>query len=141
MLSTCRPRLCKQSRTRHLTYNLLCLKHVYHCALTSKGRNSPQSFLEDCFLGYNPLCVCVCVCVCVCLCVCPCGQLLSHVQLFGTPWTVARQAHLSMGFPRQEYRSKLPFPTPGDLHRSRDQTSISYISRQIFLPTVPPGKL
>ena len=33
---------------------------------------------------------------------------------FGTPWTVARQAPLSMGFPRQEYYSVLPFPSPGD---------------------------
>ena len=31
-----------------------------------------------------------------------------------TPWTVARQAPLSMGFSRQEYWSELPFPTPGD---------------------------
>ena len=40
---------------------------------------------------------------------------LSHVQLFGTPWTVAYQAPLSMEFPRQEYWSGLPFPPPGDL--------------------------
>ena len=40
---------------------------------------------------------------------------LSHVQLFGTPWTVAHQAPLSMGFSRQEYWSGLPFPSPGDL--------------------------
>ena len=40
----------------------------------------------------------------------------SHVQLFVTPWSVARQAPLSMGFSRQEYWSGLPFPTPGDLH-------------------------
>ena len=33
----------------------------------------------------------------------------------GTPWTVARQAPRSMGFPRQEYWSRLPFPSPGDL--------------------------
>ena len=33
----------------------------------------------------------------------------------GTPWTVARQAPLSMGFSRQEYWSELPFPSPGDL--------------------------
>ena len=32
-----------------------------------------------------------------------------------TPWTVARQAPLSMGFSRQEYWSGLPFPSPGDL--------------------------
>ena len=34
---------------------------------------------------------------------------------FATPWTVAYQAPLSMGFPRQEYWSGLPFPSPGDL--------------------------
>ena len=34
---------------------------------------------------------------------------------FATSWTVARQAPLSMGFPRQEYWSGLPFPSPGDL--------------------------
>ena len=39
----------------------------------------------------------------------------SHVQLFETPWTVARQAPLSMGFSRQEYWSGLPCPPPGDL--------------------------
>ena len=32
-----------------------------------------------------------------------------------TPWTVACQAPLSMGFSRQEYSSGLPFPSPGDL--------------------------
>ena len=40
---------------------------------------------------------------------------LSHVRLFVTPWTVAYQAPLSMGFSRQEYWSGLPFPSPGDL--------------------------
>ena len=39
----------------------------------------------------------------------------SHVQLFVTPWTVARRAPLSMGFSRQEYWSGLPFRSPGDL--------------------------
>ena len=34
---------------------------------------------------------------------------------FSAPWTVARQAPLSMEFSRQEYWSGLPFPTPGDL--------------------------
>ena len=42
-------------------------------------------------------------------------QLLSRVRLFATPWTVARQVPLSMGFPRQEYWSGLPFPSPGNL--------------------------
>ena len=40
---------------------------------------------------------------------------LSRVRLFATPWTVAHQAPLSMGFSRQEYWSGLPFPSLGDL--------------------------
>ena len=39
----------------------------------------------------------------------------SQVRFFVTSWTVARQAALSMGFSRQEYWSRLPFPPPGDL--------------------------
>ena len=39
----------------------------------------------------------------------------SHVQLFGTLWTVAHQAPLSMGVSRQEYWSGLLCPPPGDL--------------------------
>ena len=41
--------------------------------------------------------------------------MLSHVLLFATPWAVAHQAPLSMGFPRQKYWSGLPFPSPEDL--------------------------
>ena len=40
---------------------------------------------------------------------------LSRVRLLATPWTVAYQDPLSMGFSRQEYWSGLPFPSPGDL--------------------------
>ena len=43
---------------------------------------------------------------------------LGRVQLFGTPRTVAPQAPLSLGFPRQEYWNGLPFPSPGDLPNS-----------------------
>ena len=43
------------------------------------------------------------------------AKLLSRVQLFGTPWTVACQAPPSMRFSRQECWSGLPFPSPGDL--------------------------
>ena len=60
--------------------------------------------------------------------------LLSHVWLLVTPRTIARQAPLSMGFPRQEYWSGLPFSSPGDLpffSFSRDWTHIFCISRQI----------
>ena len=44
-----------------------------------------------------------------------CSQMLSHVQLFGTPWIIACQTHLFMGFSRQEYWSGVPFPFPGNL--------------------------
>ena len=53
--------------------------------------------------------------VCVCVCVCVCTQLISHIWLFGTPWTVGHQAPLSMRFPRQECWGGLPFSPPGDL--------------------------
>ena len=39
---------------------------------------------------------------------------LSCVRLFATPWTVAYQAPPSMGFSRQEYWSRVPFPSPGN---------------------------
>ena len=42
-------------------------------------------------------------------------KLLVTPQLFVTPWTVAHQAPLSLGFFRQEYWSGLSFPSPGDL--------------------------
>ena len=40
---------------------------------------------------------------------------LSCVRLSATPWTVAHQAPPSVGFSRQDYWSRLPFPSPGDL--------------------------
>ena len=64
-------------------------------------------------------------------------QLLSHVCFFETPWTVARQAPLSMGFSRQEYWSGVPFPHPGDLSNpgiALASPVSSCIGRQIRLP-------
>ena len=48
------------------------------------------------------------------MCVCV-RSYFSRIQLFVTPWTVACQAPLSMGFPREEYWRGLPCPPPGDL--------------------------
>ena len=48
------------------------------------------------------------------LCACV-PSSFSRVWLFATPWSVAHQAALSMGFPRWEYWSGLPCPPPGDL--------------------------
>ena len=65
-----------------------------------KGWKLPPASLPQCWRRFclkPPLFLCV----------------LSRVCLFATPWIVARHVFLSMGFPRQEYWTGLPFPTPG----------------------------
>ena len=52
------------------------------------------------------------------ICVCILSHF-SHIQLFATIWTVARQAPLSMRFSREEYWSGLPCSPPGDLSNPR----------------------
>ena len=65
--------------------------------------------------------------------------MLSHVQLFVTPWTVAHQAPLPIGFIRQEYWSGLPFPSPGDLpNPGIEPKSLAFWEDS--LPSEPPGK-
>ena len=69
-------------------------------------------------------------------------QSLSHVQLFAIAWIVARQAPLFMEFSRQEYWSKLLFPTPGDLPDSEIEPT-SLVSPALaggFFTTELPGK-
>ena len=58
-----------------------------------------------------------------------------------TPWTVARQAPLSIGFPRQEHWSGLPFPSPGDPPGPGVQplSPGSPALESVFFTTVPPG--
>ena len=55
------------------------------------------------------------------------------------PWTIAQQAPLSMGFPRQGYCSRLPFPFQGALPKPRDQTHIPCMGRGFFTAE-PAGK-
>ena len=55
------------------------------------------------------------------------------------PWTVSLQAPLSMGFSRQEYRSGLPLPTPGDLPKPGIKPK-SLNWQADSLPLTPPGK-
>ena len=65
-----------------------------------------------------------------------------------TPWTVAHQAPLSMGFSRQEYWSGLPCPPPGDLEDPGiEPASVTspavaggFFFFFFFLPLKPPGK-
>ena len=68
-----------------------------------------------------------------------CAQLLSHVRLFATPWTVAHQAPVFMQFSRQEYWSGLPFPSPGDLPALRIEPESPALAGRFFT-TAPPGK-
>ena len=51
-----------------------------------------------------------------------------------TPWTVAHQAPLSMGFSRQEYWNDLPFPTPGDLSDPGIESSSLALSGDVLCP-------
>ena len=56
-----------------------------------------------------------------------------------TSWTVACQAPLSMGFPRQEYWSGLPFPSPGDLPDPGVEPTSPTLAGGFFTSD-PPGK-
>ena len=71
------------------------------------------------FLSEDVTAVCVCVC-----------ESLCYVRLFATPWTVAPQAPLSMGFSRQEFCSGLLLPSPCDCWVSckcQPSVSLEYI--------------
>ena len=68
--------------------------------------------------------------------------VLSYIQLFVTPWTVASQAPLSFEFPRQEYWSGLPFLSPEALPDPGIEpvSSESLALADGFFMTEPPGK-
>ena len=64
---------------------------------------------------------------------------LSHVPLFATPWTVARQAPLSLEFSRQEYWSEQPFHSPGDIPKPGIELGSPALQAD-SLPSEPQGK-
>ena len=74
------------------------------------------------------------------------AQSLQLCDSFVTPWTAARQAPLSMGFPKQEYWSGLPFSPPGDLPdpgiepRSPALQEDSFPLNHLGSPKRPPSK-
>ena len=94
----------------------------------------PQDLCQGCFsilesLPPTPICIANSVILCAF------QDCFSHVQLFATPQTIARQASLSMRFSKQEYWSELTFPTPGDLPNPGIEPRslmIPCISRQIL---------
>ena len=64
-------------------------------------------------------------------------NLLSRVQLFAPPWTVAYQAPPFMGFSRQECWCGLPFPSPGNLLNPGIETGSPTLQADA-LPSEPP---
>ena len=68
-----------------------------------------------------------------------CAELLSCVQLFATPWTVAHQAPLPLGSSRQEYRNGLPCPPPRDLPNPGIEPRFPTLQEGSLL-TKQPGK-
>jgi len=64
---------------------------------------------------------------------------LNPVRFFATPWTIAHQAPLSIGLPRQEYWSGLPFPSSGVLPDPGIRPGSPALWVDSF-PTEPPGK-
>ena len=58
---------------------------------------------------------------------------------FVTPWTVVHQAPLFVGFPRQEYWSEFPFPSPGDFPNPGMKSGSPALQAD-SLPSEPPGK-
>ena len=67
------------------------------------------------------------------------GLVSKSCPTLAIPWTVAHQASLSIGFPRQKCWSEVPFPSPGDFpHPGMEQRSP--VPLVDSLPTEPPGK-
>ena len=72
-----------------------------YLSVSEKASPSPGSTLPLLLFSYRCMATCAC--------------LLVRIGPYVTLWTVARQAPLSVGFPRQGYGGRLPFPSPGDL--------------------------
>ena len=64
---------------------------------------------------------------------------MSDSDSFATPWTVASQAPLSMGFSKQEYWSGVPYPSPGELPDPGIELVPSALAGGFFTAE-PPGK-
>ena len=105
------------------------------CRGHGRGEPRPQAgpdlASEKEYLLFGITCVCVRACVLSCF---------SCVRLFATPWTVARQAPLSMGFSRQEHWSGLHCPPPGHLPDSGIAPMSPALQAGRFFTAEPPGK-
>ena len=61
-------------------------------------------------------------------------------SVFATPWTVARQAPLSLGFSRPEYGTRLPFLSPGD-HHNPGTEPVTLVSSALVVGSLPLSHL
>ena len=116
LLSTCLLNICAYLLCKQIKFTFLKTTHLsqqnHSFCVHSLGEVVPlsiwllkiETWKSSTLLCHFPHHICLCVCVC---------QLLSRLQLFATPWTIAHQAPLSIGFSRQGYW--LPLPPPGDI--------------------------
>ena len=115
-----------------LDKNILCIKHSIN--IWWLGRYL-WKFWKTVNYFTNVRCKSYALCACM-------QSHFSPVWIFETPWTVAHQATLSMGFSRQEYWSGRPCPPPGDLPNPGSEPvslMFSCIGRQVlYLLLVPP---
>ena len=122
-------------RSALIVYILIIMQVLFTCDLpyffSMYHFISPQ-FIYEYFLNF--LCIYPYMCVW--------AQLLSRAWLFVTPWTVAHQAPLSMGFSQQGYWSGLPFSHPGGLPNpgTKPTSPVSPALAGRFFTTEPPGK-
>ena len=79
------------------------------------------------------------ICRISCWCCCCYCLVVKLYLILATPWAVACQVPLSMGFPRQEYWRGLPFASPGDLPNPR-MSPVSPALAGGFFTVEPPGK-
>ena len=72
--------------------------------------------------------------------VCVCVWVAQSCLTLCDPWTVARQAPLSVGFSRQEHWSGLPCPSPGIFPTQGSNLSLLHCRQILYHQSVPPGK-
>ena len=124
--STCISIACIKKTKQNITNlpnsnKILRLWYRLQHSLSNNGNHKNSIYLYNC----TNLCCCCVSC--------------SVVSDYETLWIVAHQAPLFMGFPRQEYWSGLPFPSPGDLPNPGIKPG-SPVSQADSLPPEKPGR-
>ena len=123
--------IVKTKETSGLDANMwiLCLRDsciaFSWLTLCRPKRRHPQTHIRG-----PPVCVCVCVCVCVPI-MCAHAHSVAF-NSFATPWTVAHQPPLSMGFSRQEYGSGLSCPPAEDLSKPGIELGLLHCSQILY---------